>query len=255
MDAFKIQNVEIVGASESLKEDVLGLVNAEMEGYIGKIFPRKNIFLFRKERMEEKVLEQYLKVKTIHIKRVGLSKIHVAIEERKPYALWCSSDAAETGECYFADVTGYIFTPAPYFSDHTYFELYGEPLSVASSTAAASSTSVVATPPDDSLLGKQYLPENIFFEAMLFVQMLDQNGMKTYSLTTRDMDLFELKLARGGVIRFTPKENMQTAVNDLKVAYEKKFSEQAEKTPEMLEYVDVRFADKVVFKFVDKSEE
>ncbi len=261
-----IERINVNGAGETLERNVLLLVEGKLEERWLGVFPRSNMLLFSKDLVEKEIIETYTRIKHVEIKRKGFSRLEIVIEERNPTALWCDAGIIDVGNCYFVDESGYIFKRAPYFSDHIYYELYGGPLSVEemkavledSSFISVSSTTASSTQEDvenintslQSFLGIQYLPEEMFVLTMFFIRALEQEGILTHTLVVHNDHLFELSLKDGGVLKFSPAQDLAKAVQDFKIAYEKKFEEDTKVTPADVEYIDIRFTNKVVFKFV-----
>lgn len=131
-----IQKVDVKGAGETLEKNVLLLVEGRLEENFLWLFPRRNTLLFPKDSLEKEIIETYTKIKNIKIERKGFSRVKIIIEERKPSALWCDAGITDIGNCYFVDESGYIFRRAPYFSDHVYYELYGNPVSTSENKIA-----------------------------------------------------------------------------------------------------------------------
>ncbi len=258
-----IQRIDVEGAGETLERNVLLLVESKLEEHLLWLFPKSNMLLFPKDLVEEEIVNTYTRIKCVEIKRKGFSRLEITIEERDPNALWCDAGIVNIGNCYFVDGSGYIFRRAPYFSDHVYYELYGGPLpalsatkrdlvleAVSSSTASSTQKKMedISISPE-SFLGTYYLQEEMFILTMLFVRALEQEGIPTYALVVYDEHHFELSLGEGGVLKFSPTQDLAKAARDFKIAYEKRFEEDSNVTPADIEYVDIRFTNKVVFKF------
>ena len=251
IDTFAIKTIEVQGASEMLKKEILLKAENFAEEYTYQFFPRRNVFLYPKDALHEHIVFAYPKIKEVSVKRIGLSRILIIVEERKPVALLCDHQryvSESVGQCYFVDNGGYIFSQAPFFSDHVYFELYG---AYAGATSTIATTTFAFDKDTVNVLGTQYLPQEIFEPIMLFMQTLDRAGIETYALTVLEDDLFEFDLTAGGVLRFSPKQDLLKALNDLAIAYEKKFFEEESALLKDVEYIDVRFTNKVLFKFKD----
>lgn len=256
MDSHQIKKVQVKGASETLAGEIVSVVEEEMAKKILWLFPKRNTFLFPKKNTESMLLDKYPRIKSISVDSINFSKILITVVEREPAVLWCREYMLDSendmSDCYFVDKTGYVFTEAPYFSDHVYFELYGSPLVFDKKVEATTSPDILAEKAVDdlaSVIGIQLLPKETFVLVISFVRSLEQISIGSYSLTIRDEDLFEISMDSGGILKFSPTQDLVEVLGKIKTAYEKKFTESSEKTPSQIEYVDVRFANKVLFKF------
>jgi hypothetical protein len=81
---------------------------------------------------------------------VGFKGLSIAIGERKPEIVWC--DGAVSPKCFFADDEGYIFSPAPQYSDNIFYSLVG------------------GLPAE--AIGTKPLPTNSFQNIVLFAKLL-----------------------------------------------------------------------------------
>lgn len=251
-----IKGVRVENASKGVEGNILFFVESKLEERVLWLFPRRNTLFFSKEDAAETLIEKYPKIKEIDIKRDALSYLVVEVQERSPAALFCEGQIDTPDDCYFVDSAGYVFTRAPYYSDHVYYELYGTPLvkedfTDVTQNSATSSEEVGPVSTTTSFLGTQYLPEEIFMTTMLFIENLEEQGIPTHSLTVTSPSLFEAHLGLGGVLKFSPKQDLPKAIEDLKTAYSARVTNEEGSRAEDLEYVDVRFTNKVVFKFAE----
>lgn len=190
----------------------------------------------------------------------------------------------EIGNCYFIDEEGYIFTKTPYFYDHIYFEIYGAPFlgsykksvenifnkatstspekvatttwgfhpqvnEKASSTENTEKNNTLSTQTEHNYVGTYLLPVSLFTQIMQFMNSLKEVGIASHTLLIHAPNLYELSLTAGGILRFSPEQDLNHAVNNLTTAYQKKFSEESNVVPKDIDYIDIRFENKVVFKF------
>ena len=267
-----IDSIQIKGAQSVDTEEVMKLAEENISGYYLWIFPKKNILIFPKNKLRVEILDKYKQIKNVVVRRDGFKVIVITISEREPFALWCDGEASagkeftDVGNCYFVDSEGYIYASAPYFHDHVYFELYGKPfLEVAEVTEETTGNSeedglnenmnmeedINGGAIDDKkeYIGKYFLPPLEFVRTIQFVSSLEKIDLPTHSLIITDSGLYELSLRSGGMLRFLPTQDHHHAINDLTTAYQKKFSEDSDLLPKDLEYIEIRFDNKVLFKF------
>ncbi|MFC1801891.1 cell division protein FtsQ/DivIB, partial [Patescibacteria group bacterium] len=121
VEGINIKQVNIKGNKVLPTKVLEDNIKVFIEGdYLG-LFSRANIAFYPRRKIEETLLENFKIIEEIDIDFGNLQMIDVAIQEREPYAVWCSSDE----KCYFLDKKGFIFDEAPDFSGDVYFKYYG----------------------------------------------------------------------------------------------------------------------------------
>lgn len=136
------------------------------------------------------------------------------------------------------DDEGYVFDEAPYFSDEVYFKFFGK-----------------TNKPEENPFGSIFLPNN-FNKLVVLIDNIENMKLKPSSLLVRDNDSIELYLSSNIPPPNAPKilfksdsdfvkitENLQTAIatDPLQSDLKNKYSS--------LQYIDLRFGNKVYFKF------
>jgi cell division septal protein FtsQ len=114
VEKFKITGVSIVGQKEIDPEIVKNEVDRLLfKKYLGLV-PCDRVFTFPRKAVEANIMEGLKKLESAVVEIGFDRKIRVKITERQPVAIVC---AGNSGECMFLDKTGYIYDEAPYFSD------------------------------------------------------------------------------------------------------------------------------------------
>jgi len=96
---FQIRAIGISGLKKTDPKRIESLLQAGLE--------RKNIFLVNLKEIKKGVLEEFPRVEQIKIKRRLPDKISVEIEERRPVAVFCSSE--QENDCFLIDREGIAF--------------------------------------------------------------------------------------------------------------------------------------------------
>jgi len=242
-----IKDVAIHGAEVLSPGDIEALVWQELSGHYFFLFPRRSVFIYPRHSAKTTVLDAYERVREIDILREGLQKIVVTVAERQPFATWCRDiveavdveDIATTTEeavgeskgsaekCYFLDESGYIFAAAPQFTGDVYFRYYG-------------SVEV------DDPIGEYYVNEEYFRQLSFFLSALQGLDVRGTSLRVAGED-YEMRLSEGGSLLFGRDQDLTNVLNNLETVLLSDIFE--EKGLADLEYVDLRFGNKVYYKF------
>ncbi len=237
---LNISEVKIVGNKVEDNKEVIKIVERNLSGHYLWLFPKKNIFLYPKNAIKNDLMMKFNRFKDISLSIKDEQVLEVEVGEREGLYAWCGENLP-TGdiqhECYLMDENGYIFAEAPYISGEVYFKFYG------------------LQEIDGSPLGVNFLNEN-FQKFILFKKSLEQIGLKPVAAYTKDNIDIKLFLARGKSVLMGPQvtfkidsdldklaENLQSALSTepLLSNFKNKYSS--------LEYIDLRFGNKVYYKF------
>ncbi|MBU1046416.1 hypothetical protein KKH36_01375 [Patescibacteria group bacterium] len=289
-EKINIQNININGNKVIQEEEILKIVNENLEGNYLWLFPKSNIFIYPKSKIKEDLLNSFLRIKELMVTFNDLQSIDINIEERTPFALYCEKkdtnlavelpseeleqndeinneinneiatstnfatklpndsgfvDLGEINEeeCYFMDNEAYIYAKAMSFTDDVYFKYEQESLKT--------NNLGVTLPSDGRILGRTYLsesPERHFEKINLFIRFLKDINIDVYRLLVKENGDYELSFDNGSLLIFDEKqdfdvllENLQAVLIDLGDLEDKKF-----------EYIDLRFDNKVLYKFKEK---
>ena len=185
--------------------------------------------------------------------------LEVSVTERKALYTWCGATPptvanASNQKCYFVDENGYIFDVAPYFSGEIYFKFYG-PLAQTGLPDTLTQNEADMDP-SGFYFSKQY-----FKQLASFKDILVGLGLKPVSLYVTGNGDAQVFLSSGTSLADGPKimlrliaDNFQSVAENLETALttEPLQSEFANKYSS-LQYIDLRFGNKVYYKFANSS--
>ena len=189
-------------------------------------------------------MKDFPRIKSLLVKREGFNTIKVEIEERAGSYLYCGKSVPENkndiGEnCYFINNNGYIFDKAPYFSGDVYLKYY---LDLSLSNGA-------------NPLESQMLPQDRFHELVRFIDGVTSLGFKpTYIIISSD-NIYSLYLESKNNISnpkiiFKEDNDLPTILDNLATAMKQsEFANEINNKYDTLSYIDLRFNNKVLYKF------
>lgn len=230
---LNISTVEITGNKFLDSEIIKTAVEKKLAGsYFFSLFPKTNILLYPKNKIKTELQNEFRRLKDINLSLRDGKILEVAVSERTPSFMWCGPAPFEPGskekpKCNFLDDSGFIFDEAPYFSGEVYFKFYGADLSEINF--------------DKIISFKKTLEEGGLKPIALYLQangdtkifLSPKNGTSTepYLILKSDSD-FEIVA-----------ENLRIALatEPLKTNFKNKYAS--------LLYIDLRFGNKVYFKF------
>jgi len=204
------------------------------------IFPKNNIvFLPRKE--ISSFLSGIFRIEEFSIETGLPSKLEIKVKERKSWAIWCpkSADLPAEGSpqagspsdiqagklpCALVDKNGFVFAAAPIFSGSAVLKILdGRGV---------------------DYFGKNFIAPEKLNEVSLFGERLEKRlGEEISAVEIANDDEFHLILKSGWYLKFDFEADLQKAFDNLVLTLEN-----LKDSRDKLEYIDLRFQDKVFYK-------
>ena len=238
LPGINIETIEVRGNSIVSAEAIQAGAEAQLTGKYFWLFPKTNVLFYPKSKIKKSLAAEYQRLGEIVLSVQDNRILIISVTEREPLFTWCGVDwpASEGEQCYFLDRAGYIFDIAPYFSGEVYFKFYG-------------SAGVQTTDPIGSYFAREH-----FLNFILFKETLTALELKPVVLWLKDDGDAEIFLSRSSddkpKIIIQANTDMENLAENLSAALETEpLKTRIEKEYSKLEYLDLRFDDKVYSKF------
>ena len=237
---FSIQTVEVQGAKEVPASEMSGFVRGELYDGSHPILSRSNIFLYPRAAIEKAVTDRFPRIRTVSIARPSLfaQTVTALVEEREAYARWC-----EGGDCYLIDDGGFIFSQA---------STSAEVLRTSYIFTGAAGTSTPA-------IGERLLPGRLA-GVLALLDRLGQAGWNAESVAVQNEQDFETRLSAlsgsektgGFAVRASFGNDGEAVVKNLQLVLS---SDVLRGRESELEYVDLRFGNRVYYKLKGREQQ
>jgi len=231
---YTIQEINVTGAQKvpvaSIQSIALGILHPAGRTLLSSA----NIFVYKPQAIASAITTQFPRVQSAQVTREGLfsTTLTIAVVERSAFGEWCS--AADTpNTCYLMDATGFIFDQV--------------------ALGDASSTERVATPyvfyggldtSDADAIGRSFVSAHLP-GILAFMQNLKEAGYTPEGAAVQnDLD-FSVPLAEGFYVKASFGENPAQLVKNLELILA---SDELQKNATALQYVDLRFGDRVYYR-------
>lgn len=230
---LRIQQVEISGVSPVLAEKIEQNINASLSGTYFGVIPKKNVLLYPKSSLVASVVDSFPRVAEVHseLDIFTTQTLYIRAKERREYALWCQ-DTSDEAPCYYVDTQGFVFAPAPQYSDGVIFTYYG---------------GIEGDP-----LEQQFREPRVFQRLGTFVRAYEKHphfdNTPPVGLRAVAGD-YELLLKGGARIIFAEDADFSEVFLNLTATIDEGVFSLDE-----IEYVDVRLPDKIFYKTFDRQE-
>lgn len=223
---FQVQKVTVVGTNVVDPSDVSTFALNTLDGTYLWILPKTSVFLVSPQTLGSAIKEAFPRFDTVTVDRSSMDTLRVTVTEYPGVYLWCDDN------CSFMDEKGTVFADAPYFSGSAYLKLYiGAREQYPFHPITPSQVQLVAQ------LKKQLEAIDIIPLSIRFVS--DHKITVDFIHHTSHAQIY-----------VDPSENIDTTLETLYSALRTEAVAKLYRDPsKTLEYLDVRFANKLIYKF------
>lgn len=222
--AFAISKIQITGTMFVSQEEIEQKTKGLLEERLVWIIPRSNIFLFSKNKLEEKIKENPAVV-SVRIRKHFFKTLSIEIQEQEKEMIYCTS--FEKTECFYINKQGF---------------LYGQVTDI----IIPEQEIIIYNLKESKKIKDTLIEESIYQDIVLFIKNSARHNIR----------IGEVHLKQDDVVEFVSREHMRiiTSIYD---EFGKDFAnliallEQAVVTPEQfsnIDYIDLRFGNKVFYK-------
>jgi cell division septal protein FtsQ len=237
-----ISHVVIVGNKTVSDFEVRQLVAQELSGKYWGLYPKRNSMLFPRDQVLAALTTSFPRLASIKLAQPNLRSLNLSMTERQGEYLWCIN----IDDCYFADETGFVFSPAPRFSRPLYFQFLA-----ASSSDQVIGRSPLALADWQKLIDIQKQLNKILAGSMF----ANQKVWETRPAEARDW-YFQVRNADNKTwdIRLDLNQNFDVATKTLNTfLVNPDFVADVNVHQAPPEYLDLRFAPKVFYRYNNKK--
>ncbi len=222
LSKFRVQKILIEGNIVLKEEEIKLTVLNSINGKYFYIFPKDNILIIPKKKIEENLLSGFSRLKRVSLSIDMPDILFLKIKERKPSSLFCQEE-----NCAFLDENGFIFEKSPFFSKGVFIKFEDAENSVLVSDR------------------KQLLPEIQYKNLIEFAELASKENIKIYKIVLDKNGLYKLYTSEIWYIILNSENESETAFENLKTVLEEQIKDKRDK----LEYIDLRLENKIFYKF------
>lgn len=228
LPGLQVQMVTVEGTRVVDPEEVTQVVWSKLDGTYLSLFPRRSMFVAPTKRIEKAIRASFSRFSDVRVDRKGLHELTVSVVEYEGTYLWCEDEAT----CYFMTKDGVVFAPAPFFSGDAYIKIFiGE----------------------KGEFPFEPLSQKMITTLELLLERLPLLGIEPLALYERSLHQLDVVFSHHGenaTLMLDHTRNTQAVLEDLATGLateplKARFRDSAH----VLEYLDARFANKVVYKF------
>lgn len=246
---FSVESINVAGAQAVPKDLIANYAWTILKDGSHHFISRGNIFIYPRTVMEHAIVGFFPRIKSAAISRSDYlsTALTITVQERQSFALWCS----DVGGCYQMDDGGFVFAEnqeAASSSRSTLQYVFRGGLS----TLANATSTATSTPLDTASLnpiGHSFAPAHLP-GILVLLRLLGQAGFTPQGATLENDQDFTVPLAEGFTLKASFGSDASTLARNLQLVLS---SDALQGREDELEYVDLRFGDRVYYKL--KGEE
>ncbi len=229
---FQISKITIIGTQSLDADSILKTAQDYLNGHYAIIIPKTNTLLLSKPELVRYILEQIPSIEKSTVTFKEKNSIEISVTEKKPSYVWCGTS------CYFLDDTGMIYEPSPQFTQGVFITFTGGTV-------------------DENPIKSHIISEKEFSGTLKILAALDQLAIHVVGVNfENDTTVVHIDSMRGTVLGpktqlvLTKDEASQNVFNTLSLLMnDKVFTGILATKGNLLQYIDIRFPDKIYYKF------
>lgn len=228
-----------ISGNESIQSEILSQkIYDTVAGNYLYIIPKKNIFLISKSKLEKELKKDFPKLDTVTIKKHPFSRISLVVSERVPEMLYCRT--LSEGTCFFINKQGILFEEAPHFSSPLYFILSDQ----TKNTPVVLGESVFGEETLDKVKNLKRELDILGISATSYIHQTDKEDVLTIAHLSSEKDYTNTPR-----IIFKSTQSVSNILSNLTSALNsEKLKESRKNNFKDLDYIDLRFDEKVFYK-------
>jgi hypothetical protein len=225
---LQVDTVTVEGTNVADPEEVSLYVAKLLEGRALYVFPKTSIILVSSHFIQKNIEADFPRFQSVSVTKSSMHSLHLRVKEYEGVYLWCETEM----NCFFMDKKGVVFAPAPYFSGNAYVKIY---------------TNKGGTVPFNPITPSELAMIGVIIERLKAISITPDefNFVSDHQLAVA----FSHNGNRADIY-FDPRRD---AEESLEVLYSgmrvESFGRVYRDTQKRLEYIDLRFSNKMVYKF------
>ncbi len=229
---FQVKTVEVEGTHVADPVEVSQFVANRLQGNTWYVFPRSSIVALSTRRLAREIKTAFPRFKEVDVDRIGATTLRVGVEEYGGVYLWCENPES----CFFMDERGVVFAEAPFFSGNAYTKVFIGSVGELPFTALTVSNRALLELLLTRLHAIMIKPDTVRFvaERELVITFV-HHGKEAKIIIDPTLD---------------PEQTLEALFTAMRTqSFATKFDDKSRS----LEYIDLRFAHKVVYRFYGQA--
>lgn len=235
---FQIKDIQIEGNETIPSPDLENIIFQQLTKKRFFIFSQSNIFFFSKSQAKKNILKKYL-LEELKIKKKLPKTLIINLKERKPAIIWVTGE-----KNYFIDFQGYIVREISLAQLKTQPQ---EEIQIFRSEINLGDSPIIYDLSSSSVqIGQQIISQKLINFVNQLTDLIKENitlGISHYQISSQTAKEINLITIQGPKVYFSQELSLENQINNLKVLLDQKIPD-----PSKLEYIDLRFGERIFWK-------
>lgn len=234
LPAWQIIKIEVRGIETLSAEEIKSSVRDLLRGEYATLIPKSSFFLAQSEAIGQSLKKQFLRIAAVDVHKEFPDELQISVQERKLWGIFCNDllEKNDNTQCFYIDTNGVGYERAPRSIGSLILKIHSD---------------------QEELLLGEYIIEEPLARRMQFIsaELKRAFGIETigYMFLSRLPREIRVVTADGFQIYFNREDDFRNTFRVLKTVLEEEIKE---KRP-TLEYIDLRFGNKVFYKLRGKG--
>jgi cell division septal protein FtsQ len=239
---FSISSISVAGTDSVPANLVRDYAQSILDDGSYHFLSRDDMFVYPRAVLERAIVGFFPRISSASVSRDSLfsNALTITVRERQQFALWCTDDTH--AYCYAMDGGGFIFAQAPAVSASSTTQYIFEG-GIATSTSSTGSGQA-------SPIGQSFVPAHLPGIVALLTE-LGQSGFAPQGASINSDQDFSVALSGGFMLKASFGEDADTLAKNLQLVLS---SDPLQGKEDQLEYIDLRFGDRVYYKLKGAAE-
>lgn len=234
---FQVSTIEIRGVGSLSDARIRESLEKFLAGSHAFLLPKSSYFLISPRILEERIEREFIRVSRASVVKTFPDFLEVTVEERMPWALVCNDQFVSSGQesdssaslaCFYIDETGFVYAEAPESSGTLLTKITGDQGAFSLGTYAFDQDTLHVL----ALLGKRA-------KSAAGISVIG------YELRAALPDDIRVLTDRGFALLFKKEDDFENVFSVLRRVLDEEIKDRYDE----LEYIDLRFGNKVFYKF------
>jgi cell division septal protein FtsQ len=221
---IQIKNIDIQGTIFIEKENIEQIVRTQLSEKNFLILPKSNIFLFSKKELYDR-LKQDPAIVDVKINKDYFKGIQIAITEQEKRALYCRDESYS--DCFYVNTEGMMYSKVDEY-------------------VIAEQEIIIISENNNLQIKDTILDQSVYVGLMQFIRSIAQKNIQTAIVYIKNDGRIELKTRTGVLIINSKFDDFKKNFTNFVALFEQGIL--TEESFNTLEYVDLRFGNKVFYK-------
>lgn len=222
---FRVSTIVFSGNRTLPTAELRQEVTRELASRYILVIPRNNLIVLRTEKLVAALLNAFPRIEYAEARKDYPNTIMFILKERNINTVWCRN--AQEPRCAFVGQDGMLFEEAPIFEGRVLLKIADERTQ------------------NDYRIGESILPPSAMRVLETFRELLARRvNAHLHTIRIKDDDVIELRVLEGWYAIVNIDSEPNEAVENLSIVFAKNLKDQREK----LEYIDLRFGNKLYYK-------